>query len=194
MNELYGNNTDKPRSKRRWIYMLAAMIILLCLMAMPGAQTARLSLLIDKNNPPEMILNIPKDCRLEKVYLKADKHVPRNENLLTLTVNDLDFPVANFSALDPIDAAADEGCENRNAPINWDKLRGAKSLKISYKDVNSKLQKNDLELVFEVVGNPDTVKNWRSFVQLYAKPLPGVKKALPAQGKAPVAASEKKQH
>ncbi len=181
MNELYGNNNARPRSGRRWIYMVSALIILGVLMLLPGAQTARLSFVISHENPAEVVLTPPKDCRLEKVYLKANSHVPRKGKLVTLIVNGLKFPVADFEKLDSIDAPADAGCENRNAPIDWNKLKGAKSLTIAYEDVNNALDRYDLELVFEVTGNPDKIKNWQSFVKLYSKNLPMIVKKAPVE-------------
>lgn len=180
MNELYGNINARPRSGRRWIYMISALIILCVLMLLPGAQTARLSFVISHENPAEVVLTPPKDCRLEKVYLKANSHVPRQGKLVTLIVNGLKFPVADFEKLEAIDAPADDGCENRNAPIDWNKLKGAKSLTISYEDMNKDLDRYDLELVFEITGNPDKIKNWQSFVQLYSKKAPMIVKKAPA--------------
>ncbi len=181
MNELYGNNDQRPRSRRRWIYMVSALIILCVLMLLPGAATARLSLVIANENPAEVVMTPPKDCRLEKVYFKANEHVPRQGKLVTLIVNGLEFPVADFEKLPAADEAADAGFENRHAPIDWDKLKGAKSLTVSYKDVNKALQRYDLELVFQLTGNPDKIKNWQSFVQLYPHgTAPAAPKVLPA--------------
>ena len=61
MNELYNNPERKTRSRRRWVYLIAAMIILCVLMAMPGAKTARLELVIARDNPIEVVLTPPKD-------------------------------------------------------------------------------------------------------------------------------------
>ena len=61
MNELYSSNPNRYRSRRRWIYIFAAMIILCVLMIMPGAKTARLSLVMAHDNPAEMVLTPPKD-------------------------------------------------------------------------------------------------------------------------------------
>lgn len=182
MNELYNNQERKPRSRRRWIYLVAAMIILCVLMAMPGAKTARLELVIARDNPIEVVLTPPKDCRLERVYLKANSHVPRTGKLVTLVVNEIKFPVADFEKLPQVDVAADEGFENRQAPIDWEKLKGAKSLKVYCEELNEKLARHDLALVFEITGNPDTVKNWQSFVTLYSKNAPLlIKKSAPEQ-------------
>ena len=182
MNELYNNSDRKPRSRRRWIYLIAAMIILCVLMAMPGAKTARLEMVIARDNPIEVVLTPPKDCRLERVYLKANSHVPRTGKLVTLIVNELKFPVEEFEKLSTVNVEADEGFENRLAPIDWEKLRGAKSLKVSFEDLNDKLARYDLALVFEITGNPDKIKNWQEFVTLYSKNTPLlIKKSAPEQ-------------
>ena len=96
MNELYSSNNNQFRSRRRWIYIISALIILCVLMLLPGAATARLSLVIASENPAEVVLTPPKDCRLEKVYFKANEHVPRQGKLVTLVVNGFEFPVADF--------------------------------------------------------------------------------------------------
>ena len=180
MNELYGDNNAKPRSKRRWIYLLAALIILCVLMAMPGAATAQLEMVIDKDNPIEVVLTPPKDCRLERVFFKANNHVPRSGKLVTLVVNGMKIPAADWDKLDTVDVAADEGCENRNAPIDWNKFKGVKTLTVAFEDVNKNLQRYDLSLIFQLVGNPDKIKNWHSFVTISRKDAPLlIKKAVP---------------
>ena len=180
MNELYNSQTNNRRSRRRWIYIIATLIILGVLMMMPGAKTARLSLVIAHDNPAEMVLTPPKDCKLEQVYLKANEHVPRTGKIVTLVVNNIKFPVADFDKLDEVKAPAEVGFENRNAPIDWNKLKGAKELTISYEDLHKDLQRYDLELVFQITGNPDKIKNWQSFVKLYSKNAPLlIKKAVP---------------
>ena len=67
MNELYNSGNLPHRSRRRWVYIIATLIILGFLMMMPGAKTARLSLVIAHDNPAEMVLTPPKDCKLEQV-------------------------------------------------------------------------------------------------------------------------------
>ena len=141
-------------------------------MIMPGAKTARLSLVMAHDNPAEMVLTPPKDCKLERVYLKANEHVPRKGKLAVLVINGLKFPIADFENLENVDAPADPGFENRNAPIDRNKLKGAKSLTISYEELHKDLQRYDLELVFQITGNPDKIKNWQSFVALYSKKAP----------------------
>ena len=149
-------------------------------MMMPGAKTARLSLVIARDNPAEMVLTPPKDCKLELVYLKANEHVPRKGQLAVLVINGIKFPIADFEKLDGVKAPAEAGFENRNAPIDWNKLKGAKSLTISYENLHKDLQRYDLELVFQITGNPDKIKNWQSFVTLYSKKAPVIiKKANP---------------
>ena len=172
MNELYSSNNNQFRSRRRWIYIISALIILCVLMLLPGAATARLSLVIASENPAEVVLTPPKDCRLEKVYFKANEHVPRQGKLFTLVVNGFEFPVADFEKLAAADEPAELGIEYKHAPVDWEKLKGAKSLTVSYKDVNETLQRYDLELVFYLSGNPDKIKNWQNFVKLHPQKLP----------------------
>ena len=182
MNELYNSTEKKHSSRRRWIYLTAAMIVLCVLMAMPGAKTARLEMVIARDNPIEVVLTPPKDCRLERVYLKANEFVPRTGKLVTLVVNEIKFPVEDWEKLPSVKVDSDPGFENRNAPIAWEKLKGAKSLKVYCEDLNEKLARHDLALVFEITGNPDKVKNWQSFVTLHSKNEPLlIKKSAPEQ-------------
>ena len=180
MNELYSSGNQPHRSRRRWVYILATLIILGFLMMMPGAKTARLSLVIAHENPAEMVLTPPKDCKLEMVYLRANEHVPRQGKLAVLVINGLKFPVVDFEKLDSVKAPVEPGCENRNAPIDWNKLKGATSLTVSYEELHKDLQRYDLELVFQITGNPDKIKNWQSFVTLSSKDTPLlIKKSAP---------------
>ena len=169
MNELYGNEDKKKKSsKRRWIYLASAMVVLVVLLLLPQAQTVRLSLVVVQNDPPEMILTLPKDCLLEKVYLRGNEHVPGQGKLFVLQVNGKKFTLSDFKNMPEADAEKEAGYENRLPDVPWKDLFEQRTIKVLCSEVNPAVARYDLELVFEVSGAPDTVKKWHEFVKLRA--------------------------
>ena len=167
MNELY--KEKKPRSNRRWIYLTLALIVVAVFVLLPKPATVRLALLVAPDHSVEMVLSLPKGCRLAKVYLRGNEHVPKKGKLFTLDINKHKFEIADFADQVEIEANIEPGYENRHAAIDWTLMKGEKVLTIFYSDVNKEIQRNDLELVFEVVGDPEIVKNWNNIVQLYPR-------------------------
>ena len=172
MNELYNNDSKRKNSSRRWIYVTCAMIILCVLMLMPQPQTVRLALLVAPDHQPEMIIAIPKGCRLENVYLRGNEHVPRDGKLFMLEINKHKFVMSDFGKQAIVKASTEPGYENRAAVIDWNLMKGDTTLTVVCSDVHKDIQRNDLELVCEVTGDPDVVKKWDKFVKLR---LPGQK-------------------
>lgn len=167
MNELYGEK--KRRGSRRWIYLTLALIVLAVFVLLPKPATVRLALLVAPDHSVEMVLALPKGCRLVKVYLRGNEHVPKKGKLFTLDINNHKFEIADFADQVEVEANIEPGYENRHAAIDWNLMKGDKVLTVFCSDVNKDIQRNDLELVFEVAGDPEVVKNWNKIVQLYPR-------------------------
>ncbi|MBE6367346.1 MAG: hypothetical protein E7052_05485 [Lentisphaerae bacterium] len=167
MNELYGNPEKTKRgSKRRWIYLTAAMVVLAVLLLLPKAKTVRFSLVVHPGNPVEMVLNLPEDCVLDKVYLRSSSHVPRQGKLFELKAGGKLFEVAELAKLTPGEADSDNNYTRNLLDVPWKSLFDGRTLTVSCHNINSQIQQYDMELVFEVSGSPETVKEWHNLVKL----------------------------
>ena len=177
MNELYTNSEKSPRSRRRWIYLIAAMIVLACFLALGKLQTVRLSLIVAQDNPAEMVLQIPSDCKLQNVYLRGTDNVPAAGRLFTLEINGREYEITDFSKMPAVDVSNEAGFSSRALPLDLKELQTCSQITVSCLQVDSAVQRYDLEVVFEVCGEPETVKNWNRFVQLHER-VSGEKKQL----------------
>lgn len=171
MNELYGEKkpTFKGRMKR-WIFVAMAVCAVgwgLTFLFPPA--TARLALVVAQDHEVEMVLTLIKGCRLDKVYLRGNDKVPKEGKLFTLVINDHKFDIADFEKQPEINANVEAGYKNRHAAIDWNLMKGDTTLKVYYIDVHKDIKRDDLDLVFEVVGDPEIVKDWNKFVKLYSR-------------------------
>lgn len=174
MNELYGEKKPTLRGRmKRWIFIAMAVCAVgwgLTFLFPPA--TARLALVVAQDHDVEMVLTLIKGCRLDKVYLRGNEKVPRQGKLFTLNINKHQFEITDFEKQPEIKANVEPGYQNRHAAIDWNLMKGDTTLSIFYTDVNKSIQRNDLDLVFEVVGDPEIVKDWNKFVKLYPRAVP----------------------
>ena len=160
-------NQQRPRRNRRWVYITAALVVLGIIVLMPKAQTVRLALVIAQENPVQMSLTVPQGCVLDKVYLAGSGTLPRSGKLFTLKINEHEYEVSDFDQLVPIktDDSSDK-IDTRLTRVDWNVFKGVKTFNVSYSNVDPAIERYALELVFEVAGDPETVKKWHEFVQL----------------------------
>ncbi len=165
MNELYG---EKKKSSKRRLFYIAAVILVLAVVLkfLPQGAVARLAFVVAADNPAELTLSIPKDCFMEKVYLRSKNSVPKSGKLFTLSVNNVKFEVKDLEKLELIEGDSEPDMEKRTAPVDWAQFKDHRVFNIVCIEINPEIKRYDLDLVFEIRGNPDTIKDWQKFVQL----------------------------
>ena len=143
------------------------MVVLCVILLLPTPQTVRLALVVAADNPVKMILNIPADCKLQGVYLRGNAQVPREGELFVLDINGSRFKVADFGKLDFFQARQEPGFENRALDRScWETLVDHGTMTVRCDEVAPTIRRYDLELVFEVSGPQESVRNWNQFVTL----------------------------
>ena len=158
--------------KRRWIYLVSALLAVCCLLLVisPKATIARMAIVIapvDKDGTvSELVMSIPEDCLLDKIYLRGNGNVPRDGRLVTLIINGVKYNVADFGQLSAADGEVVEGYENKSVVLPLDTLKKAEELIVSYEGLDSRVKREDLFLIIEVAGEEDTVKKWNEVIKL----------------------------
>ena len=187
----------KSSTKRRWIYLTAILLAVCCLLLVigPKVDTANLQMVIspiEHNSVAEFVIEIPNDCRLENVYLRGNDKVPLEGKLMTLLINDEKFEIDNYGHLVPFEGKVIEGFTNKQLPLDIKKLRNNRKMIVSYENLAPSVKRNDLELVFVISGESETLKNWNNIAKVRRRtvaPAAAVEKtsqpAADAEKKAP---------
>ena len=175
----------KASTKRRWIYIVSIALILCCVLLFfsPKTTTARIALAIAPadvhNDVASVAMTVPTECMLQTVYLRGNKNVPREGELMTLIINGEKISVANFGSLPNAKGEQIPDFENKLVQLDFKKLSKEKNLVITYENLHPAVKRNDLELVVEIVGEDEVVKNWNSFIKLNRRHLDTPKPAVP---------------
>jgi hypothetical protein len=158
--------------KLRWIYLVSALLAACCLLMVisPKPTSARMAIVVapaDKDGTvSELVMNIPDDCLLDKIYLRGNSNLPRDGRLVTLIINDVKYNIADFGQLATAAGEVLEGYENKSVTLPMDTLKKAKELVVSYDGLDSRVKREDLFLIIEVAGEEDTVKKWNEVIKL----------------------------
>ena len=162
----------KAAVKRRWVYLVSALLAACCLLMVVSPKTtiARMAIVVapaDKDGTvSELVMNIPKDCLLDKIYLRGNGNVPREGRLFTLVINGVKYNISDFGQLAAANGEVVEGYENKSVALPFDTLKKAEELVVSYEDLDSRVKREDLFLIIEVGGDDDTVKKWNEVIKL----------------------------
>ena len=192
----------KASTKRRWIYIVSVALILCCVLLCfsPKTTTARFALVIAPadvhNSVASATVTIPTECMLQTIYLRGNKNVPREGELMTLVINGEKITVANFGQLPTAKGEQVPEFENKLVQLDFKKLSKEKNLVITYENLHPAVKRNDLELVVEIVGDSEVVKDWNSLVKISRPRLDTPKPAVPEKNsntdKIPAETPEKK--
>ncbi len=169
MNELYKEKKTTV-SRRRWIYVLSVLIMASAILYLffPNPAEARLAMVITPEENLELELKVLPDCALKNIYLRALPEVPASGEICTLIINGQAVKISDLSRSSIVDGEKYRNYLNLAIPYDLQLLAEADLITISYCNVNPAIERYDLELVVEIMGNPDSVKNWNEFVAVRA--------------------------
>jgi hypothetical protein len=166
MNELYKTAEPRKSSKRRWIYLICALVVGAGFLLMPQGRTALWDIAVIPGSKNIWSMTIPKDCRLEKLYLRCSTELPQEGKLFELNINGQTFEIADIGKLAAVNVTPIDGYEFKLMPFDWSALAKAETLDISFDAVKANLPENGLFIGVELYGAEDSVKNWRKFIVL----------------------------
>ena len=189
----------KERTRRRWIYLVTTLIVVMgvLLVALPQADVVRLAIVV---SPPdadgsysEMLIKVPAGGRIKTIYLRGNSEaLADSDKFGVILINGEPVELADFKNMPDCKGEEKDGFANKALPVKIKKLRQRSDLTVSCKELAPFIKHGDLEVVVELEGDSESVKDWRDIYKLRlvaADGKPVTPAPLPAENKKAPAAS-----
>ena len=152
---------------RKLVYLLLAVAgAVLVSVWFPGEKTVRLAWRIAPDTHTAIRLAVPETCRLSACYLRVPTPLPAPETPLVLDCSGATVTVGDLAKLPHASVKAEPGTVNLALALP---TAGKKSFILRQKSVPAAFGEKQCELVLEITGPEEQVRDWAKIAALEMK-------------------------
>lgn len=169
MTAMLSDQGGAPRllTWRKLVYLLLAVAgAVLVSVWFPGEKTVRFAWRLAPDTHTAIRLAVPDQCRLSACYLRIPTPLPALETPLVLDCSGANVTVGDLAELPRASVPAGPGTENLALALP---TAGGKSFILRQKSVPAAFGEKQCELVLEITGPEEQVRDWAKIAALEMK-------------------------